>query len=656
MDNLKILQIVSTLLKPTLTDESFLEFSKTLKIEKKYTSTVTNAPHSHIQQSVDFIVNWITSSDYNLSKIGSVMNDNLFFANSTEFKTIFIDEKWLTSYEAEGDFVKVIDFQGDSWFEDFPNQSGQTIPNRYEVIEFHIGLTKRYSKEKNPLKRRELAFSIYILEQRFKFKYLISSLRNTYYLFQDELIEVVNNNIKNVNKYQLEKRLRTLTFPTIGEWFEIKSFLYPLVTLGLFIFMYPFSQMDLEAPTLLFSPLVYEIGFDVSPYDYIVFDSEGYSDVSFYNNISIINFDRTKLSDPNTFNYSYIITDLNNNSRRYPTSMVVQDTTKPIINSTSQSLIINFNELSGFDFLKFIEVTDNHQIIDIAPIIPQSLLDPLTYYPIGKYTLEFRVKDASANKSSYKLVAVVVDTVPPNLQFYTNNPMFPIENYNESSLPGLIKNITDNYRTDLVTLSISDDYIVDTVGVYTVTFIATDANNNSTTKRLQFEVYDRIPPIVEFLDYKPVISITDTKLMTFTPEQFIISASDNYRIKSITASDTSSPFVLRQFFDYVVSVEDYGGNVTSKKYRLILLDTIPPKINLLTDYENYNPGFDITDPIPNSTIQRLFVSSLQDNFRGTVLFDVIWPINIYRGENLLTLVATDSSGNTSTTEVILNLT
>lgn len=420
--------------------------------------------------------------------------------------------------------------------------------------------------------------------------------------------------------------------------------------------MYPFSQMDLEAPTLLFSPLVYEIGFDVSPYDYIVFDSEGYSDVSFYNNISIINFDRTKLSDPNTFNYSYIITDLNNNSRRYPTSMVVQDTTKPIINSTSQSLIINFNELSGFDFLKFIEVTDNHQIIDIAPIIPQSLLDPLTYYPIGKYTLEFRVKDASANKSSYKLVAVVVDTVPPILEFYTNNPMFPIENYNESSLPGLIKNITDNYRTDLVTLSISDDYIVDTVGVYTVTFIATDENNNSTTKRLQFEVYDRIRPIVEFLDYKPVISITDTKLMTFTPEQFIISASDNYRIKSITASDTSSPFVLRQFFDYVVSVEDYGGNVTSKKYRLILLDTIPPKINLLTDYENYNPGFDITDPIPNSTIQRLFVSSLQDNFRGTVLFDVIWPINIYRGENLLTLVATDSSGNTSTTEVILNLT
>ncbi len=155
---------------------------------------------------------------------------------------------------------------------------------------------------------------------------------------------------------------------------------------------------------------------------------------------------------------------------------------------------------------------------------------------VGTYTLTYTATDSSNNTLSDTRTVNVVDTTPPNLLLNGDAPM-TIDVGSTFTDPGATA--TDNYD-DNVTVTTAGTVDANTVGTYTLTYTATDSNDNTTSDTRTVNVIDpSVPTIIITSSTNGVIdgSITNhsTIELTFTTSK----STSNFTESDITLGNGS---------------------------------------------------------------------------------------------------------------------
>ena len=155
---------------------------------------------------------------------------------------------------------------------------------------------------------------------------------------------------------------------------------------------------------------------------------------------------------------------------------------------------------------------------------------------VGTYTLTYTATDSSNNTLSDTRTVNVVDTTPPNLLLNGDTPM-TIELGSTFTDPGATA--TDNYD-DNVTVTTAGTVDANTVGTYTLTYTATDSNDNTASDTRTVNVIDSsVPTIIITSSTNGVIdgSITNhsTIELTFTTSK----STSNFTESDITLGNGS---------------------------------------------------------------------------------------------------------------------
>lgn len=259
---------------------------------------------------------------------------------------------------------------------------------------------------------------------------------------------------------------------------------------------------------------------------------------------------------------------------------------------------------------------------------------------VGTYTLTYTATDAIGNiATATRAVNVVEDATAPVITLIGENPM-TVQFGSEYTEQG--GTVTDN-KDDFVSLFISGEVNTGAVGVYTVTYSATDAAGNTSTTTRTVNVVDTVAPVITLLGSG---SIT----LEFGSEYIDAgaTASDNADGDLTGSINTVNPVNTTVLGTYTVTydVVDLSGNAATSVSRVVeVQDTQAPTLTLLGEssleiqagstYED--AGVTATDNADENISEQVVVEN-------TVNTRVL-------GEYTVTYNLTDDSGNAAATVV-----
>lgn len=206
-----------------------------------------------------------------------------------------------------------------------------------------------------------------------------------------------------------------------------------------------------------------------------------------------------------------------------------------------------------------------------------------TSYP-GYYFFYVEVTDTSGNVATTKDYIYVHDYVAPTINSKTDNYEFEVHTSTLTSKDILdTLEVSDNATSfELLNKEIIDTFEsqYDIVGNYSITYKATDAQGNSTTKVISIKVKDSTPPIISLKDGGNAI-YTDHDL---TNEEIyeLLEISDNYDEISYDQVEIISTSQGLEGVEYqvTVSVTDSNNNYNTATYTYYINDTTPPNITV----------------------------------------------------------------------------
>ncbi|EAQ41065.1 S-layer family protein [Polaribacter sp. MED152] len=350
-----------------------------------------------------------------------------------------------------------------------------------------------------------------------------------------------------------------------------------------------------------------------------------------------------------SYTVTYNVTDANSNTATEVTRTVnVVDTTKPVITLTGanpQILEVEdaYTELNA-------TASDNYDgnitadiVIDASNVVAGT---------VGSYTVTYNVTDANSNTATEVTRTVnVVDTTKPVITLTGANPQI-LEV--EDAYTELNATASDNYDGNITADIVIDasNVVAGTVGSYTVTYNVTDANSNTATEVTRtVNVVDTTKPVITLTGANPqILEVEDA----YT--ELNATASDNYD-GNITADIVidASNVVAGTVGSYTVTynVTDANSNTATEVTRTVnVVDTTNPtaiavagplEINL-----NGNTTL-LTQTVDNGSSDNYVAGGI------TLSLDKTSFSCADLGANTVTLTVTDSSNNTDTATVLVNV-
>ena len=264
-------------------------------------------------------------------------------------------------------------------------------------------------------------------------------------------------------------------------------------------------------------------------------------------NIVTVNpVDTSKVAE---YTVTYNVTDANGNAAVEVTRTVkVVDTTKPVITLTGDEVVTI--EVGSEYVDAGATATDNYDgNITVNIVTDTSDVDTHT---VGTYTVTFNVTDSNGNVADQVTRVVnVVDTTKPVITLDESN-VYEMEI--NTTKPTFKATAEDNYD-GVVLVEINDNIQTNTVGTYTVTFTATDKNNNTAIVTKEFKVIDTI---------KPVITLDENNVYTMKVGQpkptFAATATDNSNeIITVEIKDTID-ITTPGTYQVTFTAKDSSGN------------------------------------------------------------------------------------------------
>jgi PKD repeat protein len=402
-----------------------------------------------------------------------------------------------------------------------------------------------------------------------------------------------------------------------------------------------------------------------------VFTEPGYTATSFlYGNITknIVRTSRklysTNSSDsfnnivPATYIFSYNVTDSAGNKAitQYRVVVVTRDKTSP-------ALVVDKPDTTIIEVTKTpVHPVPIPKVISAMDLVDGNLAGSVRIDSgkvqtniVGTYIVAYSVSDLSGNTAVIYRVVQVVDTIAPVIKLLGNNPD-SMEVFTRYIEPGV--NVSDNYYTSgllIPKIVISKNVDTSHLGTYIVTYYLKDPSGNiAVSVSRTVVVVDTVKPVISLIGAQ-----TDSVAVFTVYNDPGVDVSDNYNGKSdlvVTKTGTfysSFPSGTKAgiigSYTIIYTVSDKSGNKVSVARNVLVKDWIAPVIKLkgitgvsVCRWSSYkDEGYSISDNYDK-------VSDIKVDTTGSFITDGGTTV-----EGLYTLqyVATDKSGNTSSSEV-----
>lgn len=338
-------------------------------------------------------------------------------------------------------------------------------------------------------------------------------------------------------------------------------------------------------------------------------------------------------SQAGTYQVHYNVTDLDGNPAQQVTRTVIvtPDVTAPVItingnNPENHRVGTTYTDANA-TAADYFQINLNNQI-QYGNNMDENIL--------GQYHFWYTVEDASGNRDSAVRVVNVIDDVAPQISLLGGDTLH-IEVGSFINDPGYTA--TDNYYQSFTT--ITDSGLVNTrvVGLYQLTYTATDGSGNIGTAQRWVSVEDNTAPLVTLIGKDTIV----VDVFNNYSEQGVL-LRDNYCTPSIWSVDQQpNTSVLGDYVLTYTSTDCFGNTSVGVQRVVRVVDRQAPQISLngfaaLTMYrwETFDdPGVSMTD-------NYYGLSILEDSLKITSNFNPDWP-----GLYGICYQVTDPSGNKS---------
>ncbi len=275
---------------------------------------------------------------------------------------------------------------------------------------------------------------------------------------------------------------------------------------------------------------------------------------------------------------------------------------------------------------------------DNCSVTVTSTHTPGAAFPIGVTTVTYTGKDNNNNTTTCSFKVTVVDT-PPVVSNCPSDITVTATSACSPTVTWAAPSFNDNCGAINLTTSKSPGSGFP-IGVTTVTYTATDANNNVTTCSFKVTVIDP-PPVVSNCpaDITAMADATCSAIATWTPPTF----TDNCGPVTVTASHTPGSSFQLGTTPVTYTGKDGAGNTTVCTFNVLVKDNLAPVIsgcpaNIQLTLTN-SSGETAIDWTPPTVTDNCAVTLTSSHHPGDS-FDI--------GTTEVQYTAVDNSGNTTT--------
>ena len=324
-----------------------------------------------------------------------------------------------------------------------------------------------------------------------------------------------------------------------------------------------------------------------------------------------------------TTKVTWTATDANGNISTGVQNVTIVDTTKPVITTAPVD--------------KTVEATAIRTPVDIGQLIATDIF-PITItndapidYPVGITTVTWIVTDQNNNSITGEQKITVVDTTKPVLTV-------PEDMTVEATAVRTPVDIGKATATDIFDVTITNDAPVDyPIGTTKVTWKATDANGNISTKEQHITIIDTTKPVLTVPEDK-IVEATAIK----TPVDIgLATATDIFKV--VITNDAPADYPIGNT-KVTWKATDEHGNVTTGEQRITVIDTTKPVLKVPADIT--------VEATAVRTPVNIGQATAADIFEVTITNDA--PADYPIGTTPVTWTAIDANGNIS--KVIQNVT
>ena len=337
-----------------------------------------------------------------------------------------------------------------------------------------------------------------------------------------------------------------------------------------------------------------------------------------------------------TYVVRYNVTDADGNVAAEVTRIVIvtPDITAPVITLNGTASI---DITVGTTYTDAGATASDYFQHDMTPQIQSG--DNIDMGTLGTYYFWYTVEDASGNKDSIAREVNVIDDIAPVLTLLGDNPLV-VEVKTTLNEPGYT--VTDNFDANPIMTVDASEVDVNELGLYTVTYMATDASGNtSAIATRMIRVEDNTPPLIWLIGADTIL----VDVFDSYNEQGI-HVQDNYCTGLAWNVDQQPNTNVLGDYLLTYSSTDCNGNLSLTTSRVIrVLDREAPKLtlngfaaNTMYRWQTYtDPGVSIDDNYYSEAV-------LQDSVKVTGNLDPNW-VGFYS----ICYTVTDPSGNKSKT-------
>jgi len=235
-------------------------------------------------------------------------------------------------------------------------------------------------------------------------------------------------------------------------------------------------------------------------------------------NVTVTTSGSVNIDVPNTYTITYTATDGGGNQASVDRTVIVQDTTKPVITLNAPASVTVECHTSFTD-----PGATASDTCDTS--VPATVSGTVDVNTPGTYALTYNAMDDSGNQADpVQRTVTVVDTIAPTITLNGANPM-TVECHTTFTDPGATAH--DICSADFPATA-SGSVNVNVVGSYTITYNASDAaGNNATAVTRTVNVIDTTAPTITLNSYAPSMWPPNHKYTTFQLTQFVTGASDS---------------------------------------------------------------------------------------------------------------------------------
>ncbi len=265
-----------------------------------------------------------------------------------------------------------------------------------------------------------------------------------------------------------------------------------------------------------------------------------------------------------TYTIQYTATDPSGNTATNTRTVVVVDTTAPVMTMNGA------NPLTNECHAPFVDpgATANDSCAGAVAVTTNSTVNPNA---AGSYTIKYIATDPSGNSVTNSRTVVVVDTTPPVI---TMNGASPLTNECHAVFVDPGATASDSCAGNVFVVT-NNTVNPNAVGTYVITYVATDPSGNTATNTRTVVVVDTTPPVMTMNGANPM---TNECHAPFVDPGATASDSCAGAV-AVATNSTVNPNAVGTYTIRYTATDPSGNSVTNTR-TVVVVDTTPPVMTM----------------------------------------------------------------------------